>query len=58
MGPEQVPKVHTRVNPGAVEMEVHTRFTRKFLSEIRAFVNLVNLVNLFHPYACARTRVR
>jgi hypothetical protein len=56
--PEKVRQVHTRVNLGASEVEVHTRFTRKFMSEIKAFVNLVNLVNLFHPYTCARTCAR
>jgi hypothetical protein len=58
VAPEEVHKVHTRVNLGTSEAEVHTRFTPKFLSRIRASVNLVNLVNLFHPYACARMHAR
>ena len=58
LAPEEVHKVHTRVNLGTSEVEVHTRFTRKFISKIKAFVNLVNLVNLFHPHTCARMYAR
>jgi hypothetical protein len=55
---EEVHKVCTRVNLGTSQMEVHTRFTQKFPSKIKTFVNLVNLVNLFHPCAGARMHAR